>query len=87
MSVADKNPFGDDAAPPGPPPDPFGEARPGLHPDDAARRIEQAARKIRGMRSRLGAEGLTPAATRDLIEEIATAFDAMARALRASTEE
>jgi hypothetical protein len=63
------NPFGDEAG-----------------PDDAAAaiaRVEQAALKIRGLRSQLGAEGLTLPATRLLIEELTAALDAVARALRA----
>jgi hypothetical protein len=76
-----KNPFGDDSA------DlqksnPFGDTDTPISTADAANRIEQAARKIRGLRSQLGAEGLTLPATRELIDEVASALEASARALR-----
>lgn len=90
-----KNPFGDDErapkrgnpfedmAPPTAPKNPFGDE---LHQSEtageAASRIEISARKIRSLRSQLGAEGLTYAATRELIDEVATALEAAARALR-----
>ena len=48
----------------------------------AATRMDQAGRKIRQLKSQLGAEGLTLQATRDLIDEISAALDAGARALR-----
>lgn len=76
-----KNPFGD-----GPVDrarvNPFGDAEQDVTPAEAATRIEQAARKIRNLRSQLGAEGLTLPATRDLIDEVATALEMSARALR-----
>lgn len=77
-----RNPFGDE--PPAPPRrvNPFGEEPPGTSPTEAATNIEQSARKIRGLRSQLGAEGLTLSATRDLIDEVAAALEAAARALR-----
>lgn len=49
---------------------------------DPVNRIENAARKIRRLRSQLGAEGMTLAATREMIDEITKAFDATAKALR-----
>lgn len=61
------NPFGDDAA----------ETR-----SEAIGRIEHAARKIRGLRTQLGAEGLTLSATRELIDAVSSALDAAARVLR-----
>ncbi|MFW6079495.1 MAG: hypothetical protein ACODAE_07740 [Gemmatimonadota bacterium] len=87
--MADRsNPFGDEPVNRRERRDPFGEAPPAVEGAvDAANRIEQAARKIRGLRSRLGAEGLTPAATRELIDEIAAAFDAAARGLRGAPDE
>jgi len=62
---------------------PFGE---GASADDQAAaiaRVEQAALKIRGLRSQLGAEGLSLPAMRLLIEELTAALDAVAKALRA----
>ncbi|HEX6937862.1 MAG TPA: hypothetical protein VF158_00510 [Longimicrobiales bacterium] len=80
--MPDTNPFG--AEPPTPPRriNPFGEEARTESPADAALRIEHAARKIRGLRSRLGSEGLTLSATREMIDELSEALDAVARALR-----
>jgi hypothetical protein len=78
--VSSRNPFGEDA-PSGP-----RRANPFAGDDDAtldaASRIEHAARKIRGLRTQMGAEGLTLSATRELIDELTAALDAAARALR-----
>jgi hypothetical protein len=76
-----KNPFGDE------PIDkkkinPFGEEVTGDPLNDGAERLEQAALKIRGLRRQLGAEGLPPQAERELMDEIQSALDAAARALR-----
>lgn len=74
-----RNPFDDDAP---------GEARRQNPFDDEGgeidpvNRIENAARKIRRLRGQLGAEGMTLAATREMIDEITKAFDATAKALR-----
>jgi hypothetical protein len=77
-----KNPFGDDPESPRKA-NPFGPGDDSaMSPADAAIRIEQAARKIRGLRMQLGAEGLTLPATRELIDEVASALEASARALR-----
>ena len=76
-----KNPFGDDTEGPRKA-NPFGPDDSAMSPADAAIRIEQAARKIRGLRMQLGAEGLTLPATRELIDEVASALEASARALR-----
>jgi hypothetical protein len=73
-----KNPFGDDAAPP-PRTNPFEDVE---DPLDPIGRIEHAARKIRRLRSQLGAEGLTLSASREFIDEVSAALDAAARALR-----
>lgn len=62
------NPFGDDTS--------LGSVQ------EAAVRMDQAGRKIRQLKTQLGAEGLTLQATRDLIDEISAALDAGARALR-----
>jgi hypothetical protein len=76
-----KNPFGEDSEAPKKA-NPFGPDDTALSPADAAIRIEQAARKIRGLRMQLGSEGLTLPATRELIDEVASALEASARALR-----
>ncbi len=81
--MSDKNPFGDEPIAPRKRVNPFGEEeRPTESPENAATRIEHAARRLRGLRSQLGSEGLTPSATRELIDELSTALDAAARALR-----
>lgn len=74
-----KNPFGEDdfAAPERT--SPFDDDGGDLDPFS---RIEHAARKIRRLRSQLGAEGMTLSATRQMIDEITAAFDATAKALR-----
>ncbi|HEY0670826.1 MAG TPA: hypothetical protein VGD27_01105 [Longimicrobiales bacterium] len=76
-----KNPFGDE------PLDkkkinPFGDEVAGDALRDGADKLEQAAVKIRGLRRQLGAEGLPPQAERELLDEIGSALDAAARALR-----
>lgn len=78
--------FGDEPTPPSRP-NPFGE------PDDdaaapaaAAARIERSARAIRGLRSQIGAEGLSPSASRQLLDQTATALEAAARAVRALSD-
>ncbi|HET9439900.1 MAG TPA: hypothetical protein VFO52_07000 [Longimicrobiales bacterium] len=76
-----KNPFGDE------PLDkkkinPFGDEVTGDALRDGADKLEQAAVKIRGLRRQLGAEGLPPQAERELLDEIGSALDAAARALR-----
>jgi hypothetical protein len=72
------NPFDDDAPPARI--NPFGDDDAGG--GDPAMRVEQAARKIRGLRSQLGAEGLSVPAMRDLIDEVAAGLEAAARALK-----
>ncbi|HEX6064238.1 MAG TPA: hypothetical protein VFZ04_08470 [Longimicrobiales bacterium] len=66
------NPFGDEVAT-----DPL---------VDGADKLESAALKIRGLRRQLGAEGLPPQAERELMDEIQSALDAAARALRSLVE-
>jgi hypothetical protein len=81
-----KNPFGD-AETPGPRRvNPFGEAGGEEAVAEAVNRLEHAARKIRMLRTQMGAEGLTLSATRELIDEVTGSFDAAARALRALGE-
>lgn len=76
-----KNPFGED--PLGQDrTNPFGEEPDGRTTDEAIGRIEHAARTVRRLKQRLGAEGLTISATRELIDEISAALDAAARTLR-----
>jgi flagellin-like hook-associated protein FlgL len=74
-----RNPFGEEEAPGSRRANPFGDDDGDLDPIE---RLEQAARKIRTLRTQLGAEGLTLAATRVLIDELSAALDAAARALR-----
>jgi hypothetical protein len=76
------NPFGDDLTGPRRR-NPFGEDDGGETVADAANRIEHAARKVRQLRTQMGAEGLTLSATRELIDELSASLDAMGRALRA----
>jgi flagellin-like hook-associated protein FlgL len=76
-----KDPFGQPLEPK-PRINPFGEEESAGGVEGAATRMEQAARKIRQLKTQLGAEGLTLQATRDLIDEISAAVDAGARALR-----
>jgi hypothetical protein len=78
-----KNPFGEEPIE-SRRANPFGDDDESMSAADAVLRIEQAARKIRNLRSQLGAEGLSIPATRELIDEIATALEASARALRGS---
>lgn len=80
------NPFGDDTSGPGRH-HPFGEEEGPETVGDAANRIEHAARKIRMLRTQLGAEGLTLSATRELIDEVTASLDATARALRSLRRE
>ena len=77
-----KNPFGDDAVQAPRAKNPFGDEVAADSVEEAAARLEHAARKIRSLRGQLGAEGLTLSATRELIEELGAALDACARGLR-----
>lgn len=78
-----RNPFGEEPAGGAKRPNPFGEEGGSAPVEEAANRAEHAARKIRGLRTQMGAEGLTLSATRELIDEITGSLDAIARALRA----
>jgi len=73
------NPFGEEHQGPKRS-NPFGDDGGDLDPIE---RLEHAARKIRTLRTQLGAEGLTLAATRVLIDEVSAALDAAAKGLRA----
>lgn len=77
-----KNPFGDEPLPPAGPRNPFGD-----HPDsvphgDPAATVEHLAARIRRLKAQVGADGLTPSATRELIDHLAGSLDAIARGLR-----
>jgi hypothetical protein len=72
------NPFGDDVEPTSQRANPFGDDDGDLDPVE---QIGQSARKIRSLRTQLGAEGMTLSATRVLIDELSKSLDAMARAL------
>lgn len=77
-----KNPFGDESARGPQRVNPFGDDGGAEVVEEAANRVEHAARKIRGLRTQMGAEGLTLSATRELIDEVTGSLDALARAIR-----
>lgn len=81
--MSGRNPFGDDETFEPQRRNPFDDEDGDLDP---IRRIENSARKVRRLRAQLGAEGMTLAGSREMIDEIAAAFDATARALRELTE-
>ena len=54
---------------------------PDLAAPDPAHRIRAAATKIRALRSQVGHDGLTPSASRALIDELTTVLEEVARAL------
>lgn len=54
---------------------------PDLASPDPARRIRSAATKIRSLRGQVGHDGLTPSATRTLIDELTGALEEIAGAL------
>lgn len=56
---------------------------PDLAPSDPAARIRNAATRIRTLRGQVGHDGLTPSATRTLIDELTAALDEVAGALDA----
>jgi hypothetical protein len=73
-----KNPFADEPPPPPGPHNPFGDEL----PDDPASTIEHASARIRRLKSQVGSDGLTLAGTRELLDQVSTALDAVARSLR-----
>lgn len=77
-----ENPFGKDEPLASSRPNPFGEEPPEGDVLDAVSRVEESARRIRMLRTQMGAEGLTMAGTRSLIEELGAALESTARALR-----
>jgi hypothetical protein len=72
------NPF-DEGAGPGRV-NPFGDERAGEELDPLPT-IQEAARRVRMLRARMGADGLTPSASRELVEHLAKALDATATAI------
>lgn len=48
---------------------------------DPVTRLRSAATRIRGLRSQVGADGLTPSASRALLDEVTAALEACASAL------
>jgi hypothetical protein len=54
---------------------------PDLVPADPSQRVRSAATKIRTLRNQVGHEGLTPSATRTLIDELTAALEEIASAL------
>jgi len=78
-----RNPFGEEPGSDARRANPFGDESGAAPVEEGANRAEHAARKIRGLRTQMGAEGLTLSATRELIDEITGSLDAIARALRA----
>lgn len=54
---------------------------PDMAPADPAGRIRSAAVRIRSLRGQVGHDGLTPSATRTLIDELTMALEEVASAL------
>ncbi|HUF51922.1 MAG TPA: hypothetical protein VMN60_13950 [Longimicrobiales bacterium] len=81
-----QNPFGDDAPIGSQRSNPFGDGGEPTSTEESIARIEHAARTVRRLKDRLGAEGLTLSATRELIDELSKALDATARVMRDVTE-
>jgi hypothetical protein len=75
-----KNPFGDDFPAPRQH-SPFPEDPDGDDGDPAATILHASAR-IRRLKAQVGSDGLTPSATRELIDHLSHALDAAARAIR-----
>lgn len=70
--------FGEAARPDEPEPSPFGDDSLGKDP---ASRIHTAVVRLRRVRSQVSAEGLTPAATRTVLDELVQALEAVADGL------
>ncbi len=79
-----KNPFADDPIDAARPANPFGEDTAAAPASDAdpAETIAYSAARIRRLKSLVGAEGLTLSATRELLDHVSAALDAVARSLR-----
>jgi hypothetical protein len=56
---------------------------PDMAPVDPSQRIRGAVTRIRALRGQVGHDGLTPAASRTLIDELTTALEEVAAALDA----
>lgn len=63
---------------------PFGGADPGVPP---RQRLAAATVRLRRLRGQVSAEGLTPNATRSLLDEVVLALEAVNEALRALEED
>lgn len=61
---------------------PFGDEPETMDAAAAADRVDQAAKKIRTLRTQVSSEGLTLPATKLLVDEVSAALEAVARALR-----
>ena len=61
---------------------PFGEEEIVEPVQDAAQKVQNAARKIRLLRAQIGAEGLSPSGTRDLLDQFGSTLDIIAEAFR-----
>jgi len=72
--------FGDEAAAGESPTSPFGDTPVGTGPDS---RLRAAVTRLRLLRSLAGADGLTPSATRSLLDEVVAALEAIEDALLA----
>lgn len=59
----------------------LGDLFPDAAAPDPARRIRAACVKLRGLRTQLGHDGLTPQGARALIDELTAALEAAAQAL------
>ena len=54
---------------------------PDMAPASAPERVRAAVTRIRGLRGQVGHDGLTPSATRTLIDEVTSALEEIAAAL------
>lgn len=77
-----RNPFGEEDEGANRPANPFAEEPRARTPAEAAATIEHAAARIRRLKQQVGSEGLTLSGTRELIDQLSTALDAAAGALR-----
>jgi hypothetical protein len=81
-----KNPFGDGSDFTPQRTNPFDDGEEPTSTEESIARVEHAARTVRRLKDRLGAEGLTLSATRELIDELSKALDAIARVMRDVTK-
>jgi len=54
---------------------------PDMAPPDPSAKLRAVATKIRSLRTQIGHDGLTPAASRTLIDELTSALEEIAKAL------